>query len=210
MGRCEKDDNCHRTYPTADPDFRQLLTRLEKKPPTVTLPASQNRPATTITITRGLFAEAFRNLLYTPEASAQASKLVRQLLRGDERSLAETALSGRTILGGERLAAGFFLSVTCTEDVPYVSKNAEASAAGTFGGTYRLDQQRAACKEWPRGTVSSSHRQATKSDIPTLLLSGELDPVTPPSGADEVARNLSKGRHVVIRNNGHPIGNAER
>jgi pimeloyl-ACP methyl ester carboxylesterase len=58
--------------------------------------------------------------------------------------------------------------------------------------------------------VSSAHRQPTKSAIPTLLLSGEFDPVTPPSGADEVARNLSKGRHIVIRNNGHPIGNAEK
>lgn len=210
VARCDTDENCHRTYPTADADFRQLLSRLEKNPPTVTLPAGSSRPAATIRITRGLFAEAFRNLLYTPEASAQASKLVRQLLGGDDRGLAETALSGRTVLGGERLAAGFFLSVTCTEDVPYISKDAEASAAGTFGGTYRLDQQRAACKEWTRGAVSSSHRQPTKSAIPTLLLTGALDPVTPPAGADEVARNLSKGRHVVIRNNGHPIGSAER
>jgi hypothetical protein len=43
-----------------------------------------------------------------------------------------------------------------------------------------------------------------------LLLSGELDPVTPPSGGDEVLRGLQRGAHVVIRNNGHPIGNAER
>ena len=28
-------------------------------------------------------------------------------------------------------------------------------AAGTFGGNYRLQQQRAACKEWPRGAVSA-------------------------------------------------------
>lgn len=209
MARCTNDEGCHRTYPTADADFRQLLARLEK-PPTLTLPAGPNHPAATITITRGLFAESFRNLLYTPESSAQASKLVRQLLGGDDRGLTETALQGRTVLGGARLAAGFFLSVTCTEDVPYLSKNAEAAAAGTFGGTYRLDQQRAACKEWTRGAVSAAHRQPTKSAIPTLLLSGELDPVTPPAGADEVARNLSKGRHVVIRNNGHPIGNAER
>jgi pimeloyl-ACP methyl ester carboxylesterase len=210
MTRCEQDENCHRTYPTADADFRQLLTRLEKTPPTLTLPATANRPAATVKVTRGLFAEAFRNLLYTPESSAQASKLVRQLLAGDDRGLAETALSGRTVLGGERLAAGFFLSVTCAEDVPFVSTSAESAASGTFGGTYRLDQQRAACKEWTRGTVSAAHRQPTQSSIPALLLTGEFDPVTPSDGAEEVARNLSKGRHIVIRNNGHPIGNAER
>jgi pimeloyl-ACP methyl ester carboxylesterase len=130
-------------------------------------------------------------------------------VREDNRSVVETALAGRMLFGGNRLAAGFFLSVSCTEDIPYLSKDADTRAAATFGGSYRLDQQRGACNEWPRGTVSSTHRQPTKSATPTLLLPGEFDPVTPPSGAEEVLRHLSKGRHVVIRNNGHPIGNAE-
>ena len=209
VDRCRKDAVCKEAYPLVDVEFRELLKRLEKNP-VMTLPASEQRPAAKIVVSRGLFAEAFRNVLYTPEGLAQAPKLIHQLVNGDDRGITETALSGRTILGGERLAAGFFLSVTCTESEPYVSKDADAKAAATFGGTYRLDQRRAACKEWTRGSVSSAHRQPTESAIPTLLLSGEFDPVTPPSGADEVVRNLSKGRHIVIRNNGHPIGNAEK
>ena len=208
LARCRKDAACAEAYPVVEVEFRELLKKLGSNP-VMTLPASQQRPETRIRVSRELFAEAFRNVLYTPEGSAQAPKLIHQLVNGDDRSLVETALSGRTVLGGERLAAGFFLSVSCTEDIPYLSKDADAMAAGTFGGNYRLEQQRAACKEWPRGTVSSAHRQPTKSAIPTLLLSGEFDPVTPPSGAEEVARGLSKGRHIVIRNNGHPIGNAE-
>jgi pimeloyl-ACP methyl ester carboxylesterase len=195
-------------FPIVDVEFRELLKRLEKNP-VMTLPASPQRAAQTITVSRGLFAEAFRNVLYTPEGSAQAPKLVHQLVNGDDRSIVETAIAGRTVLGGDRLAAGFFLSVSCTEDVPFLSRNADAMASATFGGNYRLEQQRSACKEWTRGTVSSAHRQPTTSAVPALLLSGEFDPVTPPPGGDEVVRGLSKGRHVVIRNNGHPIGNAE-
>lgn len=210
VARCQDDANCRRTFPTLDADFRQLLSRLDKDAPVLTQSAGATGPMATIQVTRGLFAEAFRNVLYTPEGSAQAPQLVRQLLAGDHRRLAETALAGRTVLGGERLAAGFFLSVTCTEDIPFLSKDADAMAAGTFGGDYRLQQQRAACKEWPRGAVSSAHRQPAKSAVPALLISGALDPVTPPAGADEVVQHLSRGRHVVIRNNGHPIGNAER
>jgi len=208
VDRCRKDAACNGMYPLVDVEFRELLKRLETNP-VMTLPASAQRPAVTITVSRGLFAEAFRTLLYTPEASAQAPKLIHQLVNGDDRGIVETALAGRSLLGGDRLSAGFFLSVTCTEDVPFLSKDADALTAGTFGGNYRLEQQRAACKEWTRGTVSSAHRQPTASAIPALLLSGEFDPVTPPSGAEAVARGLSKGRHVVIRNNGHPIGNAE-
>ena len=208
VARCRADAACAAAYPTLDADFRQLLTQLENNP-VLSVPASGEQPAARITVTRGLFAEAFRNVLYTPEGSAQAPALVRQLLDGDRLRLAAIALSGRTVLGGERLAAGFFLSVSCTEDVPYLSKRADAAAAPTFGGAYRLEQQRAACREWPRGRVSRQHRQPTRSAIPTLLLSGEWDPVTPPAFGDEVVRGLPNGVHVVIRNNGHPIGNAE-
>lgn len=206
--RCMKDANCARTFPTVDADFRQLLARLDPAPVLI-LPGGATRAGAAVKVTRGLFAESFRNRLYTPEASAQAPKLIRQLLQGDERSLVETALAGRTLLGGDRLAAGFFLSVSCTEDVPFLPQDTAALAAGTFGGDYRLQQQTAACAVWPRGKVPATHRQPTRSAIPTLILSGELDPVTPPSGGDEVARGLSNGLHVVIRNNGHPIGSAE-
>lgn len=209
VARCRGDEGCRRTYPTLDADFRGLLNRLEKTAPLITLPGNANRGATAVRVTRGLFAEAFRNVLYTPDGLAQAPKLIRQLLGGDDRGLAETALAGRTVLGGERLAAGYFLSVTCAEDLPFLATDAAALATGTFGGDYRLQQQIAACGVWPRGAVSSAHRQPVRSAIPTLLVSGELDPVTPPSGGDEVLKTLTNGAHVVMRNNGHPIGNAE-
>lgn len=207
--RCRTDSSCHGYFPLIDVQFRELLKRLERNP-VMTLPGSAQRPEARVRVSRGLFAEAFRNVLYTPDGLAQAPKLIHQLVNGDDdRSLVETALAGRTVLGGERLAAGFFLSVSCTESEPYVAKDADARAAATFGGNYRLSQQRAACKEWPRGSVSAAHRVPVTSDIPALLLSGELDPVTPPSGGDEVASHLRNARHVVLRNNGHPIGNAE-
>ena len=209
VARCRKNSVCNDRYPLLAVAFRDLLKKLESNP-LMSLPATPQRPETRIRVSRGLFAEAFRNVLYTPEGSAQAPKLIHQLIDGDDAGIVETALSGRRILGGDRLAAGFFLSVTCTEDIPYLSSNADQMALDTFGGNYRLEQQRRACNEWRRGTVSQAHRQPAKSDIPTLLLSGELDPVTPPSGGDEVLRYLSSGRHIVIRNNGHPIGNAER
>lgn len=208
FARCRKDSVCRETFPLMDVQLRELLKRLEANA-VMTLPPGSQGFEKRIRVSRGLFAEAFRNVLYTPEGLAQAPKLIHQLLNGDDRGITETALSGRNALAGERLAAGFFLSVTCTEDIPYLSPYAEAMAAGTFGGTYRLDQQRAACRQWVRGAVSADHRKPTTSAIPTLLLSGELDPVTPPSGGEEVLRQLSTGRHVVIRNNGHPIGNAE-
>jgi pimeloyl-ACP methyl ester carboxylesterase len=209
VARCKADGNCARTYPTLDADFRALLARIDNPPRVMTLPASAERPELRIKVTSGLFAEGFRNVLYSPDTAAQAPKLITSLLKGDERGLTETALSARRLLGGERLSAGFFLSVSCTEDVPYLPKDWAPLVAGSFGGDYRLRQQTAACVEWPRGKVSPQHRQPTRSDIPTLIFSGEFDPVTPPSGGEAVMTGLTHGRHVIVRNNGHPIGSAE-
>jgi len=208
VARCRGDEACRQTFPTLDGEFRALLERFDKAPAMLKVAGNNDRAATAVTVTRGLFAEAFRNMLYTPDGVAQMPRTVRQLARDDQR-IAETALAGRTVLGGERLAAGFFLSVTCAEDIPFLPADSATLGKATFGGNYRLEQQTAACAVWPRGAVSSAHRQPARSAIPTLLVSGELDPVTPPAGGEEVLATLTHGAHVVMRNNGHPIGNAE-
>jgi len=54
-------------------------------------------------------------------------------------------------------------------------------------GTYRIDQQTAACSQWVRGEIPSDFFDATISDIPTLIFSGSFDPITPTSIAEEIA-----------------------
>ena len=77
---------------------------------------------------------------------------------------AET-IASRTLAGGDRLAAGFFLSVSCTEDVPFLPKDWTPLTTGTFGADYRLRQQSNACAEWPRGVTPPEHRQPVQVEI---------------------------------------------
>ena len=58
--------------------------------------------------------------------------------------------------------------------------------------------------------LAAAQHQPAASTVTALLLLGEFDPATTPSGADEVLRRLPNGRHVVIRTNGHTPGNAAR
>jgi hypothetical protein len=206
--RCETNDECARNFPKLRTELPALLRRLDEQP-MLDLKASSNG-ASKIRVTPGLFAEGFRTLLYAPDSAARIPSFLNELAEGNRSRLVDVASAARLLVSGERLAAGFFLSVSCTEDVPYLPKNLASLVAGTFGGDYRLQQQIRACEVWTRGKVSPQHRQPTKSAVPTLLMSGEFDPVTPPAGGDEVLRGLSRGVHVVIRNNGHPIGIADK
>jgi pimeloyl-ACP methyl ester carboxylesterase len=206
--RCKADDECMRNFPTPEDDLRNVFKQLESSP-VFPFPLSNTR-IKAFKVSPGLFAEAFRFFLYAPDASVRGLKLLHDVVHEGKPGIIENSFASRKLFSGDRLAAGFFLSVTCTEDIPYLPKDLAPLTANTFGGDYRLQQQIRACQVWPRALVSNLHRTPTKSDIPTLILSGELDAVTPPSGGEEVARGLRNGIHVVIKNNGHPIGNAEQ
>ena len=207
LTRCRADRGCATRFPKLKSDLQTTLGRLTHVQ-VVPLKKPVNG-ASKIMVSKGLFAEAFRFSLYTPEAASRAPGLIQELLNGTT-DIGEFVLATRLLTSTERLSTGFLLSVSCTEDIPYLPKNLTPLVAGTFGGDYRLKQQINACSFWPRGRVSADHRKATKSPIPTLLLSGEFDPVTPKGGGDEVMRGLINGLHIVIHNNGHPMGSAEQ
>ena len=42
--------------------------------------------------------------------------------------------------------------------------------------------------------------------MPTLVLSGELDPVTPPAWGEQVAKTLANSKHIVMPGTGHTAG----
>ena len=107
---------------------------------------------------------------------------------------------------------GLFLSVTCAEDVPRIDAALERrEAAGTFLGTYRVDQQVEACRIWPRGAADPSMTRPLSVRVPTLIISGQLDPATPPRFGDEVARTLPRSLHIVIPFGSHsgPTGGCQ-
>ena len=64
----------------------------------------------------------------------------------------------------------------------------------------------ALCDRWndrPTGPIES---EAVVSDIPTLLLSGQFDPTTPPRWADLAAETLSNSYSFVVPMAGHGVG----
>jgi pimeloyl-ACP methyl ester carboxylesterase len=105
------------------------------------------------------------------------------------------------------LAGGFYLSIYCSEDVPFIDPaEVEAATAGTFYGDGRIRAQIEACRRWPRGVVPEGFLQPVRSDVPVLLVSGAWDPASPPRHAERAGRDLTNSRHVVLPFAGHGPG----
>ncbi|MGI9505956.1 MAG: alpha/beta hydrolase, partial [Geminicoccaceae bacterium] len=54
------------------------------------------------------------------------------------------------------------------------------------------------CEAWNVGVLPSSFRAPIRSDVPVLLISGELDPRTPLANAENVAKHLPNAVHLRI------------
>ena len=63
-----------------------------------------------------------------------------------------------------------------------------------------------ACREWKQASVPKDLYAPVRSNAPTLMISGALDPATPPETATEAARTLSNSRIVVIKDGTHGTG----
>lgn len=192
---CREDAACNAAYPDLANDYAAMLRNAEGG---VELVVDDTR----VKVSRGLFGELFRNGLYAQRLYVQLPKIIHAGARGDFTPF--TGLARRAAVSSRHIIVGMFLSVTCAQDIPSLVLPADReAAANTLLGSYRLDTQLAACRLWPRGERDLRATKPLHSDIPTLIISGEVDPVTPPKYGDEVVRTLKHGKHVVVPYSSH-------
>jgi len=202
---CTADQACRTAFPELRWEFHAVLARLEKGPVRVEIPHPSTDKRVPLAVSRAVFAETLRNMLYSPAVASQVPLFIHRAFENDFAPFVELSLKLTRALA-EQVSLGMFLSVTCAEDIALIaSEDVARETQGTFLGDYRVRQQMQACKVWPRGKLPPGYRDPVHSEAPALIISGGLDPVTPPRWGEEAARYLPNSLHVVIPKGGHPF-----
>jgi pimeloyl-ACP methyl ester carboxylesterase len=203
--RCARDTACGAAFPELPRKLRALIDRVDRDPPQVTIPDPRSGEPLPLTMDRPFFAAGIRFLAYLPETAALIPLLLHEAHEtGDfDRLAAQSAIVARQIHGA--ISTGMELSVICTEDVPLFG-DADADAGrdrDTLLGDTLVRLAKTQCELWKKGEMPPDFHAPVVSDVPSLLISGELDPVTPPADAEKVKRHLSRARHLVLPGHGH-------
>jgi pimeloyl-ACP methyl ester carboxylesterase len=109
------------------------------------------------------------------------------------------------------ISFGMYYSVECGEDMDFLKGQdimAAASAVNIELYKYTYDslmREFTECQLWPQIPVPAVQKQPVVSSIPTLLLSGEYDPITPPDNGIMAARTLSNGYFLQFPATGHGV-----
>lgn len=198
VGQCRADAACRAAYPDIAGDLQAVLERLRAEPARVRVPHPVTGLPTEVRLGASGFADALRVMLYSVDSGRRVPLLLKRARAGDLVPFAEAGLrSSRGLM--QSIRPGLLLSFTCAEDVSRIRPEEVArETAGSFIGDQRVRNQMAACSVWPKRDVPSDYYRPLRSRVPVILVSGDLDPVTPPSWGEIALRYFPNGMHVVI------------
>jgi pimeloyl-ACP methyl ester carboxylesterase len=201
---CEGSPACRSAHPDLATTLDSIRARLGTSGRDVAVANPRTGATETLHITFDHVVAALQTLTYAPELAALIPEAIARVAAGDYGPLFAAALlvSGNLT---EQMNVALHYSVTCAEDAPRLASGRARSAlegARSQGLARRL---LAVCDVWPHGSAPLDAMTPVNSDVPVLILSGALDPVTPPSNGAEVARTLTHSRHIVARGFGHIV-----
>jgi pimeloyl-ACP methyl ester carboxylesterase len=199
---CTAQPECQQRFGDVYKALYDLRARLAEKP----LPVQLRDPLTFAPLQHDLDADTFAGLVrlyaYAPETTALLPLAIHEAAAGNAAPLMGQASLITADLGAT-MTSGMGLSVICAEDADLLQPRPE-DAALILGGDF-IATMKAQCEAWPRGSRAADFHAPLKSDVPSLLLSGQYDPVTPPRYAEQVLKGLSRARHLVAPGQGHNV-----
>jgi pimeloyl-ACP methyl ester carboxylesterase len=202
VARCLQSPDCAATYPELQDELKSLLRQFGPQKVMVTIDDPNSGLPLEIEFNRRIFNVALRLLSYSSMQASLLPALIHEAAHGKLRPLAaQSVMNMRQIT--DQLANGMQYSVICSEDEPFFAGVDRAAIAKTYQGTDMVDALHEICRLWPKGPVDADLHAPLHSDIPTLLLSGEADPVTPPVDAERAADGLTRHRHLILKGEGH-------
>lgn len=200
---CAADSACNAAYPKLREEFETVLKRFDKGAVEVTALNVFTGERPQISVTRDAFVDSIRTLLYVPQAMSLMPQLIHTAAQGDMAPLVAAGFQVAYQITSQ-LYRGMQFSVICAEDDPFITEEEiKRESEGSFYGDTRVRSTRQACAQWTRASVPAGFLDPVKGTAPVLIVSGELDPVTPPWLSEVAARSLPNSRRLVIHNATH-------
>jgi pimeloyl-ACP methyl ester carboxylesterase len=202
--QCAKDAACQRAYPELRSEFASLAARVAAGP--LQLDVSNPRTAAPLRVTMNSrrFLTTVHNVLYTALDGRRLPFLIHSAYQGRwEPFIARSNVAGDFSADG-KLSGLLYLAVTCPEDLARLTPELLSDdARGSFLGAPQSGRLLQLCRmlKLPAAPKASE----AMIDAPALMLSGGLDPVTPPRRAVAAAKTMRNAQQLVVASAGHGV-----
>ncbi|GAA5139104.1 alpha/beta hydrolase [Thalassotalea piscium] len=201
---CMEEATCKQAYPNLAQEFATVMERLSEKPITTTITHPRLGTPTEFVISRLKFVSTLRMQLYTVEMRTMVPLVVHQAFLGNFAPLAGLTAMQDSSMG---MYVGLLFNIVCNEDVPRISDEMwRKDADNNFGQDASHLAWKTVCPVWPQYRLNETFYQPVTTNVPTLIISGDVDPVTPPSNGEYSDKSLPNSKHLILKNSGHTPG----
>ena len=202
--QCANDPECNKAYPALRTEFDSLLARVSAGTVQLELPNPRTAEPLKMSMSKDRFLGTVHNVLYSALDGRRLPFLIHSAWQGRWAPFVARRNVGADLAGEGGVALVLHMAVVCAEDYPRMTPQLLAEdATNSFLGSSRASQLMEQCKSLKLPAVP--WRAPAPILAPALLLSGALDPVTPPRRAEAAARLIPKAQHLVVANAGHGI-----
>lgn len=215
---CAADPACDAAYPDLETVFVDTVRELNKRPDSVKLEDHETGELFDYDVYGDDLLEVVFQTLYVTPDIPYLPRMIYEVAEGEYEvfevlapNAGIVAYRGRQVLDEDLGdSEGMAYSVKCYEEVPFhdaatTAAHAEADLPlDLFWGLYGpVEDAYDACEIWPAGRAPDYENKPVASDLPTLILAGEFDPITPPEWGRLAAETLSNAYVFEFPGVGH-------
>lgn len=200
---CKADPLCNRDFPDLERVYVEQIDRLDRAPAR----ARMVDPATGRVYNAVVDGETFRGLIFQSLYATELIPLLpRVIYEAKEGYFGSLGNAGSLFAFDQSVAIGMYMSVMCSEDGDFAPADAASDDVRAPLAKHAVEdaaQFKAACAAWSVAPLPESADAPVTSTVPTLILNGRFDPITPPRNGEEASRGLSRATVVTFPNTGH-------
>jgi pimeloyl-ACP methyl ester carboxylesterase len=200
---CAADPACAASYPDLERVFFETIDALNKTPARVPLTDPETRKTYSAVIDGDSLFDTVFQFLYQTDLLPALPQVIYAARAGDfgliQRILPQIAFD-RTF------SLGMYRTVNCAAEPGFKADEIKLDGVRPKVAEWAKrsgDFEERACAPWGVDPLPASAHQPVSSDVPTLLLSGRFDPVTPARFAEQVARTLPRSYSFTFGHSGH-------
>ena len=203
---CDASVACSVEYPHLQTRFFELVSALNAEPAELTLTHPDTGKRFAALLSGDDLIDLTFQLFYISGSVGALPKVIADAEQNDF-----TFLQGiyAILIFDDTFSEGMYNSVICAEDADFSPSNIDLDGLRpefSENAPETLQEYLDICAVWQVPELDPSVDDPVASDIPTLLLSGRFDPITPPQFADIVAPALTNVTNVTLPTGGHGVG----
>lgn len=206
LDNCQAEASCAKAFPNLDADFQQVFSQLVKEPVELTIPHPRLATPTKLVVDADKFVSTIQMQLYHVAGRSMMPLVINEAAKGNFMPFVGVLAQSDEVQPKGSIYTNLLMNIACNEDFPLIKEQDWlGDANNNFARNISHRGLRLICPMWPKYRPDATFYKDIQSDIPTLILSGNLDPVTPPEFGDRADAMLSNSRHIVAKNMSHIV-----